>query len=172
MLPGLACVIVVLRPGLAQLDPFDQPGVERRIRVSAADHAANALPLEPRWLGQNSPERERACRLSLQICQREKKSHAFHDLLFRNFYHTRQATTQDFPVPVTEAKHPGPICYRGGFVGLLDDVSRPEGFGGVIRQRRFGGENLRLFSTSFDRFDKAGREPATAYGRDYEIQIQ
>ncbi len=170
--PRPARVIVVLRQALAELDAFDQPRVEGWIRVSAADHAADAFTLESRRLSQHSPECERARRLSLEIRQREQESHSFHDLLFGYFYHTRQTVTEDLPVSVAQPQHPGPIGYRCGFVLLSDDASCPEGFGGIIRQRRLGGKDLNLFSASLDSFNKSGRQTAAAYGGDYEIQIE
>jgi hypothetical protein len=79
---------------------------------------------------------------------------------------------QDLPVSVTQAQHPGAIGYRGGFVRLLDDMSRPEGLGGVIRESGLGGKDLSPFSASLDCFDKTGCETPAADGRDDEIEIE
>src|SRR6478672_1813612 len=90
-------------------DSFDELRELRGIGVPATDHAANALPLEPRRLGENCTEGERTCGLCLEVGEREQEPNSFLDLLLRHLDHAGEAVTEDLPVFVAYSCYPRAI---------------------------------------------------------------
>ena len=54
-------------------------------------------------------ECESSGRLSLEVREREQKSHTFLGLLFGDFDHSRQTVAQNSPVVVAESEHAGTV---------------------------------------------------------------
>src|SRR4051812_19884821 len=174
-------------------DPRDQLRVERRVSIATADDAADSFPLESVWLREDRTDRERPCRLGLEIGQREKKAHPFLDLVLGDLDDSGETVAENIPVTIAYPQNASAVGNGRGLIRPLDDVARAKRFRGVVGGapprpldegprakssrgvvggRRPRGKTFVLPPVFFCGFARAGRQPPPADRRDDEIQIE
>src|SRR4029079_14347677 len=103
---------------------------------------------------------------------RKQKPHSFLDLLFGYFDHTGETVAEDLPVLVPNPYDTRPVGKGRGLGRLSDDVSRSQGFGGIVCQGGLSGEYLRFLTTFNHRLHEAGRDATASNGCDDHIEVE